>query len=178
MRIRYENTIDDSVAFACFQFRNSPTLRRSRFFVVWVFPLVVSVPMTCFLIVVELYDVLALWALFVFAYVLLYPQWMRWDLCRQVRGMYMEGKNRGLLDWHELELTDSTLIHRCEVGESKIRLDAIERIVSDENHTFVYVSSVSAYTIPRASVIEGDHDGFVSAIQKKHRDFGAKVNDG
>ena len=79
----------------------------------------------------------------------------------------MEGKNRGTLGWHELELTGSTLLERNEVGESTIRIDAIEKVASDDDHTFVYVGAVMAHVIPRASVTDGDYDSFVSTLRTK-----------
>jgi hypothetical protein len=178
MRIRFENTMDDVVAFSRYCFRHSPTMIRTRRYVVWGIPLLIGCPVAWYWVANGMYESLVCFMLGCSIYVLVYPRLMLWSHGRAVRRIYMEGKNRGVVGWHELELTDLTLIERCEVGESTIRIDGIERIVSDGDYTFVFVSAVSAHIIPRASITEGDYDLFVSALQNKYTGNGGKVNDG
>jgi hypothetical protein len=38
------------------------------------------------------------------------------------------------------------------------------KVVSNENYSFIYVGTADAYVIPRSSVTEGKYDAFVEAV--------------
>jgi len=82
-----------------------------------------------------------------------------------VRRLYAGGTNRGLAGPHDLELIGDELIERDPLGESRVKLQLIERVVTDKGYTFIYLSAVSAYIIPHAAVMEGDLAAFLKALK-------------
>jgi hypothetical protein len=89
--------------------------------------------------------------------------WMVFVL-RSVRKVYSEGSNRTMLGWREMELAGDRLKLKTEFLESSIDLRAIDKIVGNENYTFVYISSNQAYLIPMNLYPEEEYRQFVSEL--------------
>jgi hypothetical protein len=60
-----------------------------------------------------------------------------------------------------------TIWSRTAFGESRTRLEAVERVVSDGDYTFIYISPVMAHVIPHAAVSEGNLEAFAEAIKER-----------
>jgi hypothetical protein len=167
VRIRYTMTLDDALALQRHHLRHSGTWRRqiavSRLVVLgvgvlmtWlvtqaVTPLIVAaIPLACAVV-----GAIGL------------PRMIARRSERATRRMYAEGRNTSLFGSHEMELGEQTMNSRSDVGGSAIQYRAIEKIVSTDEHTFVYVSAVNAHVIPRKAVTEGDYDAFVAALRTK-----------
>ena len=56
---------------------------------------------------------------------------------------------------------------RIRFSESRTRLEIIERIASDGEYTFIYVSAVMAYVVPHDAVSEGGPEAFSEAIKER-----------
>jgi hypothetical protein len=179
VRIRFETTMDDVIAFNRFHFENSPLMRRQRMF----YALVIS----GMLAVVSAIGIAALWkdaplrpheleilvgclvalasvgsiATFFFAR----SYWMRL-VERNVRKMYSEGSNRTMLGWREMELAGARLKLKTEFLESSVDLRAIDKIVGDADYTFVYIASAQAYLIPMNLYPEDEYRQFVAELRQ------------
>jgi hypothetical protein len=68
---------------------------------------------------------------------------------------------------HELELVGQELVERTPISESRTRLQAFERVVTEGGYTFVYLSAVTAHVIPHAAVRDGDPEAFVHALTQR-----------
>lgn len=175
MRIRYDVTLDDVVALNHHHIRHSPFVRRRMTFLRWLLP---GVLLAYFLAVATVRSptpamavwMPAGWVAVSVVWMLVFPRLMRWKSARQVRQLYAEGKNQGMVGPHELELTGDELIHRSSVSESRLRCSAIERVDTDGGYTFLYVSATSAHIIPHAAVTEGDPEAFADAVRQKLAD--------
>jgi hypothetical protein len=171
MKIVYETTIDDMVAFNRYHFTHSRYVRRLRAAWVWgtscaivglgLISVVSDDPLASKVVVVAVLVVIAgLNALFQSWF---YPR----NLDRHTRKMYKEGKNKGVIGHRELELNDSGLVSRSEIGASMVFIEAIEKVVSNEKYVFIYMSAIMAYVIPRDAVSEGNCDQFVEALRQR-----------
>jgi hypothetical protein len=168
VKIRYDLTIDDLVAFNRYHSDHSPAARRSRTRSMIVIALllvgltVVAATKTQGVNPVLFFVPLAFLAILFFL-----PGIGRMQIERQVRRVYADGASSGLIGPHELKLVGSELIDKDSSSETRTQLQAIERVVSDENYTFIYFSAVSAHVIPHKAVKEGDVKKFIEALERK-----------
>ncbi len=167
MKIRYENTIDDVVAFNRFHCAHSRTVRRMRIFTMCCVAALGPLFAGAAALVTKDVWWLAAGALASVVGLILAPGKFQQHLDRHARKMYAEGTNKGLIGSHELELSDGELIARTPFGESHLRLEVIERVVSDGAHTFIYVSAVSGLAIRADAVTDGDLKAFVDALRRQ-----------
>lgn len=166
VRIRFDLTLDDIVAFNRIYCASSPAVRRQRFYAVC-FAVVSGIASSASLAIVT-GDALMLVTGGVAATVALLwvPGMLRRNTDRLVRQMYREGQNQANCCAHELEIVDGALVERTPSGESRFRLSAISRIVSDDRYTLAYLSPAAAVIIPRHAVTVGDSEAFVAALHR------------
>ena len=173
MRIRFETTIEDVIAFNRFHFANSPTWQRQ----LWTQSLMVFGILALLFLVMHLssmgpvlaFDwfegVLAVvFAVAAIAWAFFIRWYMDWSLARNTRKFLAEGSNRLLFGWREMELVNGRLVLNTELIQSSLDLRAIEKIVRDENYTYVYIASVSAYMIPMNLYPEDEYREFVAEL--------------
>jgi hypothetical protein len=86
---------------------------------------------------------------------------------KQAKRVYSEGSNKLMWGAHELELEEDKLIETSEGGRHELNCSAVERVVTTDQHTFIYFGSVMAHVIPRSKIIDGDLDQFVAAVKSK-----------
>jgi hypothetical protein len=216
MRIRYENSIEDLVAFTNYHYENSPSMWRFMAVMKWFTMAVIAFP----LLGIDRSDSWAFWTAIGIAAIgllgcllpatyLIRKSWLTWVLGPlvgvgfilvasgaaepywpmslailvpliflfpaamkpliglQVRALFKEGSSKGTLGPRELELTGTELIERTPYGESKVRLETIERVVSNSDYTFVYLNAYMGHAIPHHAVVEGDREAFVAALTER-----------
>jgi hypothetical protein len=166
MRIRFENTIDDLVAFNKFHHEHSPATKRIVVGQMFIVAAAFLIPGVVVAAVTENWWFLVWMAATGLVATLTVPPWYRRYLERYLRRMYGEGGNKGMVGWRELELMGNELVERTPVGESRTHLEAVERVVSEGDYTFIYTSAVMAFVIPHASVSEGDPMEFAVTIKQ------------
>ena len=180
MRIRYELTIDDLVALARFQNDHSPTVRRVRVRATWIFAIVVlAITAGIAFKISEVMEehglfgqvitgvMVAILLISLVLSILRMPESFRRSAERQARRQFAEGENKSILGTRELELAGNELISRSTYGESRLKLEAVERVITDGNYTFIFINAVTAHVIPHEAVIEGDHEKFAEAIKNR-----------
>lgn len=87
----------------------------------------------------------------------------------QVRNFYSEGKNRGVIGEHELEISADGIIERTLYNETKSAWGAVEKIESNPEYTFIYMNSVTAHVIPTRRIIEGDLSEFLTTLGQHYQ---------
>ncbi|MBP3954212.1 YcxB family protein [Gemmata sp. G18] len=182
MRIRYENTIDDFVALARFHNDHSPAARRVRVRATWLFAVGVSAITAG--VTFKMWEArhargegTEAWvAPLIFASIILIsliisllrmPGGFRRQAERQARRMYAEATNKSVLGTRELELIGSELISRSSYAESRLRIEAVERVVTYDGYTLIFISATTAHIIPHDAVSEGDPERFAEAINSR-----------
>ena len=166
MRLRYEITLEDLLAFTLHVHQKSPTMRRIRLRAV--IALAVMIIGLCLIAAEILDNFLVLWAGVGWAvfFAAIYPQLYRRNVKRLSTRLYAEGQNKGILGQHVAELRDNGLFDGTAFSERTVFWKGIERIESIPGHTFVYLSAMSAHVIPEDSVTEGNYQAFVEELQK------------
>ena len=167
MRIRYDVTVDDLVAFALYQCGGCLRPR---------------VPGSILWGVLATSGVVAIWAIFMGkeAVLMMLPQGIipmfflrlmfsklgfRQNSRSTLRRIYEESLPREATGPHELELVEDSLVERTPYSVRRTPLEDIQRIRSDGDHTFIYFGPALAYVIPNQAVSEGDLQGLTEAIQ-------------
>ena len=166
MRLRYENTLDDAIAFQQYHYTHSPTARRSIAGLRW--GGVALIMFMCFAagkdkLLLHLVEMCILSGI----YILILPVLVRRSIKRQSRRMYSEGSNKGMLGEHELEITEDGIIERSPYNETRTAWGAVERIESTPDHTFIYAGSMMAHVIPHSRINEGDYKAFLAQLGQR-----------
>jgi hypothetical protein len=171
MRLRYENTVDDAIALFKFTSARSPTIKRAVLgsTVVWsvlsgvgVFLVLNWLPGegATYIAVVAGIGTVAL-------NMYMLPGEIRRIMRKRFRKLYSEGSNKAFLSQKELEIADDGVIARSPYAEGKIKWAAFERVERTEGHTFVFVGSADAITIPHDRILEGDCEAFIAEVQRR-----------
>lgn len=167
VKITYENSLEDLVAFNRYHFAHSPTARRSRSFLLWLSPLCILLFLVPLALAERSLGLMAIALISATLCALVAPWILRTSMERQVRKLYSEGANKGTIGKHELELTEDELIERTSYGEQRTRLQAFERVITTSGYTFIYVSALMAHVIPQNAVLDGDYNCFVERIKQR-----------
>jgi hypothetical protein len=94
---------------------------------------------------------------------------------RALRRQYEELLPRGATGPHEMELVDDGLVERTPYSDVWVLLQAVQRIGSDGERTFIYTGPASGYVIPHRSVPEGELEAFVEAIRTRLSESSAEL---
>jgi hypothetical protein len=160
--IRYTNTLEDMAAFYAFEQKRTGVGRFTTFLWYWGFPVV----MTVYSLFRRGEESLALRLL---AAIILTGMWLvviRWLYPRIRRWIVSAVSDSSLLCEYELVLTPEYLVGRSDRGETKVKLERIERILSDGNRFYVYVTEKNAHVIPAERLAEGDAETFIASLRK------------
>ena len=164
MRIRFETTVEDIVAFNRFHLDHSPAIRRQRLILTLLGPAVLGLVAWFdyqsndepeFWIFALVFS--AIWSIG-------FHFWFPWRTARNVRKLLSEGSNHSVLGWREMELVNNRLIVKLKLIDSSYDLCAIDKIVSNEKYTFVYISSLQAFLIPMTLYPEEEYRQFVAEL--------------
>lgn len=167
MKIRYENNLEDLVAFNRYHFDHSPSVWRTRILLFLVIPVCILLYVVVSALLMDgLLEVIAGWVVIAVLLAFVGPWGFRSLNDRQVRKLYGEGTNKGAFGERELELTEDDLIERTLYGEQRTRLRAIEKVVMDGGYAFIYLIAVMAHVIPRDAVLDGDYEAFVERVKR------------
>jgi hypothetical protein len=178
MTIRFETTIEHMVAFSRYHHAHSPTTRQQRWLVALLFPAILfglagvrtwydlnndfGDPM------IFVGDWVAIWTFTLVFSVswILFSQWnFPRTLEKNLHKMLAEGSNQTALGWRELELVKNRLIVDTKWMHIHLDLRAIDKIVSDGDYTYVYITSVQAYVIPMNLYPEDEYRVFVAELR-------------
>jgi hypothetical protein len=165
-RIRYENSIEDIVAFH--RHVNAGAMQQSmtrncRIIVLavvlgtvlcWLLGLLSSHPTLLLVVALILTPVLLLIARA--------NARRAWETA--FHNIATKGRNATVYCEHTLEATEGSLNERTEASLSHTALWALEGIATTPDHTFIHVGSHKAHVVPRKHLFDGDHDEFVAAL--------------
>ena len=161
VKILYENNLEDLVAFSRYHFDHSPTLRRTKMVLLWVLPLCILLVFVFLALLEGSLGMAVAGVTLAGLFALVVPWHYRFSYERQVRKRYSEGSNKGMFCEHELEVTERDLIERTPFGEQRVRLQSIEKVITHDGYTFIFVSAMSGHVIPQDAVLDGDYEAFV-----------------
>jgi hypothetical protein len=171
MEVEYELTRDDLFAFQWRAAFTSPAARRRRpkvylywFLALLLFAAVPAIGPDGFV----LRRVNFVFLLIAFP-VIAATQWYleRRLMKHAIRQMLREEKpDRGLLGRHHITLSESGVIERTAVGESRTSCAGLDRVEQDADYIFIYTSAVGAHVIPkRAFRDDREADAFYQRLR-------------
>ncbi len=169
MKIEYELSKQDYIDFNIYHANNSEVVKKSLLVQRYVTPViflilpfllgrVTEIPLwywfTVFLVTA------VLWVAF-------YPRYFMAVTMKRVSRMVDEGKNKDLLGKQSIIVDEEGFIRKSQNGENRMNWSGVEKIVSAEKHFFIYVSSISAYVIPKSPFEnESDKDRFFEFVSR------------
>ena len=168
MKIQFENTLEDVIAFSQHFNKTSPSMRRRRLITLLYFPILWFLIMVLPYISGNLITIyIIIWIVVSLVWILFMSYFSKKSITRNVRKLYSEGENKGTIGKHTMVVNPDSLVDITEYGEFSIKWNAINKIESDENYIFIYISSVSAHVIPKKSFVSDlEIENFISEVQK------------
>jgi hypothetical protein len=169
VKIQYEVTVDDLVAFAFYQ--SSRTLRqRGKGAIAWgaiatLGLIAVTTALMGMQAALVMFPLAAVPIFFIFG--MLFKAGFRPNTWSTLRRQYEELLPREATGPHELELGDDGLVQRTPYSELRTPFRDVEGISSDGERTFIHIKPASAYVIPHRIVPEGELEAFVEAVRMK-----------
>lgn len=173
--IEYANSLADLEAYSLYHLKRSPVGRRSLRMsaiivgaIILLGSLILSFPNL---------DVAALLlsTIGAVAGALVYPSICARAARTQTRRHYSSGRNMTVFGWHRLTLLDDELREENEGGSRSVRYEALEGVAETESHVFVFVTTVSAYVIPKNAVSSGALDSFVARLRERIEGAGGRA---
>lgn len=179
MSIEFEISMDDILEFNLYHHQHSPNSRRAYLvlrFVISILMLLISLSFLIQTFVDESSMAYFLfWLILAILWIVLFPRLYQRSIKKEIAKMYNEGKNKGIICKHKLSLTPDMIINTTDFGESKTRWSSIEKIVSTDNHIFIYASAVMAFIVPRRAFSdELKYKEFIRTAKQYHEIVVAK----
>ena len=150
VELAYEVTLDDIHAFNLHYARTAPHARRSRRSVRLALTLLLAT-LLCSLGVLSKAP-LPFWllgTLILAGWWAVFPSRVEQMTRRHTERMYAEGQNAGVLGPHRLTLDPEWLCERTDVREVRTHWRAVEQVVEDAQHLYLYVTAFSAVIVPK-----------------------------
>ncbi len=95
----------------------------------------------------------------------LYPVVHLSSVAAQARAYSLEGKNKGVVGWHRLSLSETSLCEESEAGSVQTWYQAVERVAETDTHVYIYLNSTGAYVVRRTAVTKGDLAAFLGELK-------------
>jgi hypothetical protein len=169
VKIRYEVTVDDLVAFTFHRAGRSLARRRAGG-IVWTILAMFALFVTTAALMgqEEALGMLVLVAVPIGFLLAVMPKaGFRPNTERSFRKLYQETLPRGEIGPHEVELTENCLVERTPYSERRTPLQDVQGVTSDGDRTFLSIGPVMAYVIPHRSISEGDLQSFIDAVRMR-----------
>ncbi len=164
--LRYFVDFDDFMGLQKYHYANSPSLRNQRY---------VLMGFTAFSAVVLSVLVLhklsfpyrsAIATLNAMLSALVVRGFLNWSMAYQVKKLFREGDNDGIVGEHELRIDEKNLTEITSVSETRQAVSSIKRIEETDDYAIIYVSALQASIIPKKKIASGDIIGFMVHLQR------------
>jgi hypothetical protein len=172
MKRRYQNDIEDLVAFNRHFYANTPLLRKQvRFLALFLFLIFIPLPL---LSALSQRDTSMLIAALVVAGTLTavaYPcirPYLLWICDRNARRLFRQQPDKAGLVSRELEIVGDELVDSNELCLSRWKLSAIEDIVETRDHVFLRISPMRAYILPRDQLDPAELEAFLDDLEHSY----------
>ena len=96
---------------------------------------------------------------------LMYKQYFKYRSKKQIKQLYENGNYKGIIGTHEMAISADYLIEKTEDNENKVPWDAINRIETMSDHTFVFTDEVTAYIIPHQKIVGANGSQFIDKLK-------------
>lgn len=150
MKLKFDFDMNDWMQFQKLYLVESKQYKWTKFLVMIIIPLFFSI-----LIVIDalsgtlripMYLILAAASV---AWVVFYPKKMLKSTLKRIQKMLEKGDNTSLIGKHTLEFTNDNILYQDPSGETVTSWSNIVRFVDAGNYYFLFITSISAYIIPK-----------------------------
>jgi len=151
MKIEYELNKQDYIDLNIYHAKNSKVTKKAlliqRFLVPVIYLIIpfVLAPVTD----IPLWYWFTAFAVVAVLWIAFYPRYSMRFAVRRISKLVDEGNNKDIFGKHSITVDENGIVGETVHGESKISWNGIERIVSEKEHFFIYINSVSAFVIPK-----------------------------
>ncbi len=164
MKIRYENSMEDMIAFQKHLYTENAGLHRQKRLATVFMPVFLIVMIVLLYLLKGTSEILVWGGIFVLVYVFFIYRAYRSGFAKRVRQIY--GDSKDFFCERQMEISEEGVTVKTAVSETRIIWPGIPKIVSDGDYIFIYtLGMVSAHVISRNGVREGNFDEFVAAAK-------------
>lgn len=174
MRVDYEVTIDDLLAFNLYHFNHSPTMKRQVLLGQIIFSVMIIIGFGWIIYSNNVQGLPALiiagiGALFIALFVAIYPRSVRSSVRKRIKKLAEEGRNTGMIGKQTMILAPDQITVTTEAGTSTYKWTAINKIETTAEWVFIYNTAISAFTIPRRAFPSDDAcQTFIETVKAYH----------
>ncbi len=164
----YKLSIDDFVAFWEYMYATSPTIRRQLRVLQAIGVIFLIVASCAWFADFSARDAIAAQftaVVFTIFVTILHKR----TFIKSNRKILAEGENKSLLSEQSMTLSDDGIVAASSVSDGTVKWAGIERLVTTESHTFIFVAAINAIVISRDAIIDGDYDSFVAELQSRYK---------
>jgi len=108
-------------------------------------------------------------------YLLLVPFFIRWSVRRRVRDILSRKENLHVLDEAEIHLSDSGILDKDPVSESRYDWDAVVRMAETPESYYLYTNSYHAIVIPKRAIRSDDDKAEIGRLFIEHLPLSAAL---
>ncbi len=150
MKLKFDFDMNDWMQFQKLYLVESKQYRWTKFLVMIIIPLffviLIVIDILSGTFRVPMYLILAAAAV---AWVVFYPKRMLKTTLKRIRKMLEKGDNTSLLGKHSFEFTNDNILYHDPSGEAVTSWSKVVRFVDTGNYYFLFITSISAYIIPK-----------------------------
>lgn len=99
-----------------------------------------------------------------FAWALISPRVMLWDLRRKVLINYSDKEKLAMFGQYKLTIEPKALLEKSPSGKHKMEWGELLRVERDDHYAYIYVDVGTALIIPKETVSKGNLDEFVTQV--------------
>jgi YcxB-like protein len=157
MNFIYDNSPEDMMEFQKYHLLNSKLYKQSRLKNILIGPLVFSI----FLLFKFIHGEVHLTTVLVFTglslcWILLYPGHYKKNIIKKTRKIIKESDINAFIGKKEIEVNELGINVVSETSQSKYVWDKIVKIGETEKYLFIYITSLSAISIPKDKIISSN----------------------
>jgi hypothetical protein len=174
MEIEYDRTPDDLIAFNLYHLHNTPNLKRQIRTSMGLYVILIA---SILLIIFAAGNKVLLCIFFTFSIIggiglfLSLPRYYDQQTVKLTKRLLAEGRNEGLIGHTKVILTPEAIVGQTSRGEEKLFWHSVNQVVETATCIYIYVSSMSAYIIPRRAFSSDEQRlNFISLVNQYYKD--------
>ncbi|MCK4501775.1 MAG: YcxB family protein, partial [Desulfuromonadales bacterium] len=94
----------------------------------------------------------------------MYTNYFKYRNKKQIKTFYEKDSYKGIIGPHEMTISAACLAEKTPDNDSQIQWDAINRIETTADHTFVFTDEITAYIIPHKKISGANASQFIDNL--------------
>jgi len=173
MRIKYKNSMEDIIAFNKYHCANSVTFQKQKKLATIYLPIIFFVLMILLFAVIQEIKIIVFGSLGLVIFTFFINHEYKKGIYKTTKRLYEEQDTNGIICEHILEINNENIMEKTDINEQKALWVSVQKIDTDNDYAYIYVSAIQAHIIPRKNVSEGNFEEFI----EKARQYWQNQND-